>query len=260
MQKVSNKTIMVFSLLVSAFLLMHCENEDGTVVGLEEITGESEVIGSGSVGSTVAVSDYFIVTHPDFRKCMWPMCGGSFVERVNTSVARCATGRWNAECHALEFDLSALGLTATQEAKVLDIIESGGALVRGELEKQDVGSSILGDVLVASEVWVGVTGSTPSGHTSRVDDTGAICITYPCPIYEERSLNSDLEDDLADLDLTSTGASASQIAQALSELDATGLLVVGNHSTMTGPAGSMNTLEATEFYRRLSTLSAVPSI
>lgn len=196
------------------------------------------------------VADYFIVTGPDMRKCMSPICGGHFVARVNTDVARCADGTWQEECHMFDVDLSALNLDKSTEEKAREAIGNGVALVRGELEKANVGGPVLADVLVASEVWIGATGNKPDGHFSRVDDTGIVCITFPCPTYVERSLNTNLVDDLDGVDLSTSGATIDQQAAGQAEL-ASGLLVAGTHTVVTGPAGSMNALEASEFYLRL---------
>lgn len=199
----------------------------------------------------VPVADYFIVTHPDYRRCAWPMCGGYFVARVNTSVTACADGTWQAECHMLELDLSQLPLDRTTAAKAREAFNAGQALVRGALKQVDVGAAWPADKLVASEIWIGATGNTPAGHFSRVDDTGLVCVTYPCPTFSERSLNTNLSGSLDGVDLSTSGASEKQISIGTSELSTNGLLVAGQHTVITGPAGSMNRLEATEFYLRL---------
>ena len=76
-------------------------------------------------------------------------------------------------------------------------------------------------------------------------------MTYPCPTLSERSLNTNLSGPLDSLDLSTSGATAKQIAIGTSELSTSGLLVAGQHTVITGPAGSMNGLQATEFYLRV---------
>jgi hypothetical protein len=196
-------------------------------------------------------ANYFIVTGPDYRKCVSPLCGGYFVARVNTGVTRCADGTWQAQCHMFDLDLSKLELDPSTEEKAREAIGEGKALVRGRLEQVDIGAAWPADVLVASEVWVGVTRAEPVGHFSRVDDTGINCITDPCPSFVERSLNTNLVDDLDHVDLSMTGATDQQIAAAQAELYASGLLVVGQHTIVNGPGGSMNALAASEFYSRV---------
>lgn len=199
----------------------------------------------------IATANYFIVTGPDYRKCVAPLCGGHFVARVNTNVSRCADGTWQEQCHMFELDLSKLELDEATEEKAREAIGEGKALVRGQLVAVDIGAGWPADTLIASEVWIGVTGAEPAGHFSRVDDTGTVCITYPCPSFIERSLNTNLVDNLDHVDLSTTSATAEQQAAAQAELAASGLLVAGHHTIVSGPAGSMSALEATEVYSRV---------
>ncbi|MGK3961705.1 DUF6748 domain-containing protein [Sorangium sp. So ce118] len=201
----------------------------------------------------VAVADYFIVTRPDYRRCAAPHCGGHFVARVNTSVTPCADGTWQEECHMFELDLSGIGLDPSTEAKAKAAFGAGTALVRGELKQVELGDlrSRLADVLVASEIWLGATDNTPKGHFSRVDDTGIDCVTYPCPIFSEHGLNTNVSGPLDSVDLSASGATPEQVTSGMSELYTTGLLVAGQHAVVTGPAGSMNRLDAAEFYVRV---------
>ncbi|MFV8753341.1 DUF6748 domain-containing protein [Nannocystaceae bacterium ST9] len=241
-------TRILFSTLVPTLLalpLFACDPEAGDDLGDEETRDELSA-------NKIVNSNYFIVTGPDYRKCVSPICGGYFVGRVNTDVARCADGTWQEQCHMYDVDLSALNLSKSAEDKAREAIGTSVALVRGQLVKADVGAAVLADVLVASEVWIGVTGNEPDGHFSRVDDTGIVCITYPCPTYIERSLNTNLIDNLDGVDLSTSGATYQQVADGLTELNASGLLVAGTHTIVTGPGGTMNALEASEFYTRLT--------
>ncbi|WP_437780165.1 DUF6748 domain-containing protein [Sorangium sp. So ce1097] len=217
----------------------------------------AEVAAKAELGATRArgpVADYFIATRQDTRRCVAPLCGGHFVARVNTSVARCADGTWQEECHMFELDLSKLGLDRSTEAKARAAFGAGDALVRGELAQVELDElpAYPADVLVASEIWIGATGNTPEGHFSRVESTGIVCVTYPCPSFLERSLNTNLSGSLDGIDLAASGgATSEQIEHGMRELSAGGLLVAGRHAVITGPAGSMNHLDATEFYVRL---------
>ena len=113
------------------------------------------------------------------------------------------------------------------------------------------GSGTLADVLAAKEIWLGVTGNAPKGHFSRVDSSGLVCVTYPCPSFSELSLNTNLSGSLDGIDLSASGATAKQVEDGMTALSGIGLLVAGQHTVITGPAGSMNRLDAAEFYLRL---------
>lgn len=232
-----------------------CDVSDGDVVVRDE--PPAELAAGDEPGALteaeVAVADYYIVTHPDFRKCVSPICGGHFVARVNTSVTPCADGTWQEECHMFELDLSRLGLDPSIEDKAKEAFAAGTALVRGALKQVDIGDlrAWPADVLIASEIWLGATGATPDGHFSRVDSTGVVCITHPCPSFSELSLNTNLSASLDSVDLSASGATSAQVDSGMSELHASGLLVAGEHAAVTGPAGSMNRLDAAEFYLRV---------
>src|SRR5687768_15658107 len=91
----------------------------GFIVGCggaeEDPIEASEDITEGPGGDD---STYFVVTHPDFRKCAYPMCGGWFVQRVNHSKTKCADGSYQKECQVLDLDLSALGISEAQASEV----------------------------------------------------------------------------------------------------------------------------------------------
>ena len=39
-------------------------------------------------------SGFFLVTRPDYRRCMAPLCGGYYVKRVNAVTSRCGDGSY----------------------------------------------------------------------------------------------------------------------------------------------------------------------
>ncbi|MGK4006139.1 DUF6748 domain-containing protein [Sorangium sp. So ce1036] len=229
-----------------------CDVPGDGALALDEPQTEpaAEVDPGALIEAKGAVADYFIVTRPDLRKCVSPICGGHFVARVNTSVARCADGTWQEECHMFELDLSRLRLDRSTVTKVKEAFGAGKALVRGELgqAKTDPLWPRPADVLIASEVWIGATGKAPEGHFSRVESTGIVCITYPCPSFSEKSLNTSVSGPLDSIDLSASGATPERVEGGFEALAAGGLLVAGHHTVITGPAGSMNGLEAVEFY------------
>ena len=48
-------------------------------------------------GSAQPQWTYFIVTRADTRRCVFPMCGGAYVKRVNQSDLKCADGTRQSE-------------------------------------------------------------------------------------------------------------------------------------------------------------------
>lgn len=188
---------------------------------------------------------YFIVTHPDYKKCMWPYCGGYYVKRVNRSLTQCADGSWQNECHMAELDLSALGVSPEEATKYEnEVFGARHGLVRGKMAQ-------VGNVrtLVASEAWVGMAITEPKGIFYRATDSGIVCITYPCPSLHEAKLNSNVERNIAGLDLAASGANEKQVEYGHQQLaEKHGVLVVGKHSKVSGPGGTGWQLNASEFY------------
>ncbi len=199
-------------------------------------------------------STYYIVTHVDFRDCAFPTCGGVFVREVNKKKTTCADGTTAEECHAAVTDFSALGLSPYELAQLEQSWEGSEVLVRGELFVDGGGAYDPGlpiNTLEASEAWAGVTASDPVGSFVRLDDSGIVCVTFPCPIFVGRLLNSGATKELAGVDLAASGATPAQVTAGFDELYASGLLAVGTPTTVTGPAGSAAGFAASEFYSRV---------
>lgn len=194
------------------------------------------------------ISTYYIVTRQDMRKCMYPMCGGYFVKRVNRALTRCTDGVWRQECHAVDVDLSALGMSESVTSEyVSGTFGAGKGLIRGKLVSENGA-----DTLVGSEAWVGRAGAEPSGGVWRVESSGIVCITWPCPSYKERLLNHGYGRYLHGVDLATSGAGKDAIAEGYDELGTEGALVAGYHWGLKGPGGWGIELRASEFYTRLS--------
>lgn len=208
----------------------------------------SESIGETAEEVAGDTFTYYIVTRQDLRKCMYPMCGGWFVKRVNRALTRCADGKWAKDCHVADLDLAALGVSEETASEYRNgSFGTGHGLVRGTLKK--VG---MADTLVASEAWVGAADSEPVGTTYRVTSSGIQCITYPCPIFEEAKLNDYSHRKIHDLDLFVPGATDAEIDAGYQYVGAKGALVSGKHAMFWGPAGMGRVLIASEFYLPLT--------
>lgn len=141
-------------------------------------------------------STYFIVTHPDLRRCVYPLCGGFFTKRVNQATTTCSDGAAAPECRILEFDYSALGLSTAAGDKLKDQVARGQALLRGQITKT---APIMGktyDKLIVQEAWEArgaapapsPTPTLPAGTFSRIVQLPVACPA--CPPYQQQVLNS----------------------------------------------------------------------
>lgn len=204
------------------------------------------------IGPAVPTSTYYIVTAIDTRKCMFPICGGVFVQEVNNKETRCADGSYAESCHVAVTDYAALGLPANLEQKVDAAWVSEQALLRGTLfQAGGPYDPFRVDTLAASEAWVGVTGNVPEGTFERLDDSGIVCVTFPCESFIERILNDTVARYIAEVDLAASGATQAQIDAGYTELFESGLLAAGEATVVYGPAGSAPGFAASEFYQRV---------
>jgi hypothetical protein len=205
----------------------------------------------GSELSSNANSGYFVVTRPDYRRCMSPMCGGYFVKRVNASKTRCMDGTYASECYVGSIDTSALGLA--DDSPFDGQLRSGQALVRAQFAPE-AGQFTSIAKLVAAEGWLGRSLSAPSGTFYRLTPSGVRCIGAPCPSYAEGKLNSAKKGMIHELDLASTPTpvKSAVIDEAMGDVASpSGILVAGDHRSFKGQLGTGTKLVASEFYTRV---------
>ncbi len=189
-------------------------------------------------------SGYYIVTRPDLSLCPPPTCGGYFVKEVNKRKTRCADGRWRNECHVVELDGTALGWDA-QELSIFDQqFSQRHALVRGNLRSITLGA----DTLVLEEAWQGQALTEPVGTFYGLKDSGIVCIAFPCLSIDESKLNTRAHRLISGVDLAASGAAEMAVEAGNRELHQSGILAVGRHRRVTGPAGMGAEFIAAEFY------------
>ena len=57
--------------------------------------------------ATPTIQSGVVSLHPDYRDCLYPLCGGWFVSPVDRATMRCADGTMQAQCYVLEVDWAA---------------------------------------------------------------------------------------------------------------------------------------------------------
>jgi hypothetical protein len=196
---------------------------------------------------------FFIVTRPDMRECIYPLCGGYFVKRVNQSHTRCADGVLRSECHVAEFDFAPPGLDPEQAARFENaVLAAGHGLVRGALEQRDIGAPYPADTLVVTEAWEGQARSEPAGTFFWLSSTGVVCITFPCPSYLGERLNTAQQRTFNAVHLGASGAPDDAVERGYRVLRSGAVLAVGKVVRIQGPAGVGYNFIASEFYLRLN--------
>lgn len=190
---------------------------------------------------------HYIATRPDLRKCAFPQCGGVYVKAVNQALTLCADNRWQRECRVATLDSAALGWGDATAAKFKQRFDEGHALARGTL-RQDAGAGGRAPVLQLSEGWDAQAGSKPAGTFYALKSSGILCITTPCPTVTQTRLNGGGSSNIAEVDLSASGASDAAVASGLQALHDSSLLAAGTHRVVTGPAGQAPGFVASEFY------------
>jgi hypothetical protein len=186
--------------------------------------------GEANLGKADGIADNFTYyqVRRDYRRCMYPLCGGYFVSRVNRTYTVCADGSWQEECYVPVIDWEPSGLPEEDTYGLLASDKT--VLLRGEMRTTLI-ENVEGSwgSLNVSEAWVGNTEGFIYGIFTRVVDTGIRCITTPCPTLAEHKLNSVRSARLGELDLWDTGASDTEIEEAYNSIWAgdDGLIVAG---------------------------------
>ena len=188
-----------------------------------------------SAPDSLASTSSFYSFRRDLRRCASPRCGGFFVKLVNQSRTRCADGRSQKECYVAEIDWRG-------QAEP----DSDRGLLRGTIRRKGQFGEFR-----ATEIWQAASANQPADKFFRVRDRGLRCIAAPCPTHHEATLNSTASRNIAGVDLSGAGAPESVLSDATQAMTSPdGILVSGNHSPVTGPAGRMQMLKATQFYVR----------
>ena len=172
----------------------------------------------------------------DLRRCAAPRCGGYFVKLVNQRRTRCADNRYQEQCYV-----------ATIDWRGQPEPDSDRGLLRGTIRRK----GRFGEFRV-TEVWNAASANQPAGTFYRVRDRSPAirCIAAPCATHHEAKLNSTASQNMAGVDLSGAGAPENLVNEATSAMVSSGILISGNHSIVTGPAGRMQMLKATQFYLR----------
>jgi hypothetical protein len=176
----------------------------------------------------------------DLRRCASPMCGGYWVKQVNQTLTRCVDGTSKSECYVA-------GIEWNHQPQ----IDERKALLRGTIERKKFSRGQTFGVFRVSESWEATSEVPQSGSYYRVRDRGLRCITFPCETHFEAKLNSNLQGNIAGVDITNTGASDEAVSAANQQMTGSdGVLVTGSHFPVKGPGGRSVTLKATRFYLR----------
>ena len=201
------------------------------------------------ISDPIPVRDNFTyyTVRRDFRKCLYPLCGGYFVRVVNRKATRCADGSFQSECYVTDIDWMSSGLS---ERQISELEGMQGTLVRGKLRPVEIdGFGSLGE-LVVSEAWTAVTSQAPKGKFVRLTDSGIVCVTSPCPSIREDILNRKRSRNIHEVDLFEVDATHEQIDEAFNRIDSSrdGILAAGKNEYSRSNNNKVVTFIASQFY------------
>jgi hypothetical protein len=130
------------SIVVAALVFVGC------AAPVADRGGEGETDSDGAAVSTVKTG--YVTVRRDFRRCMFPLCGGYWVKAAETGgKLRCSDKLSALECYVPELDLKALKLTDEQTAS----FNAGAAVLYGATAPRTYMGQPF-NVFVAEKAWV----------------------------------------------------------------------------------------------------------
>ena len=210
-----------------------------------------------ATSATPATSAYSI--RADLRKCAYPMCGGWFLSRLNSSTTQCHDGTIATSCYTPVLDWTNSGLDDTQQAALSEAAHHAAlspgvyAIVLGQFARTNTTTPnpTLGRFVI-SQAWVSEGDGVSSGAFVKVQDNGLRCFAAPCPNLTETTLNTPQTTNIAEVDWTPSGLTEAQIADCTQDMyGPDGLMIAGDRYTTTvnGTAATGRTVTAA--YQRL---------
>jgi hypothetical protein len=230
----------------------------------DELAGEAEeVLESKADGA--GVYTYFEIKR-DFRRCIYPLCGGYWLDRLNASKTTCHNGSKAEACYAPVLDWSESGLTQEQQdalflaADRTAITEDTYAIVRGRFTKKNDTTPMpnLGKFVV-TEAWVAVGEGPAEGVFAKVKDNGIRCITTPCNSLTEYALNASRTAKIAEVDFEAGDLSEAAVEGLVGDLANGGFIVAGDRYNFNVQGRSGKGRTATNAYRNVKNIASEPA-
>ncbi len=119
------------------------------LLALAAMLGGGVSASAGTVPADTIVYDL----DQDFRRCMYPLCGGYWASEVNLDSSVCADGTVADACYVAELDLSPLGVPPRVEPLIRNAIANGTLLIGGHIEARPFTGFPDQGVLVVNKVW-----------------------------------------------------------------------------------------------------------
>ncbi|HUS30104.1 MAG TPA: DUF6748 domain-containing protein [Kofleriaceae bacterium] len=227
----------------------------------DELAGETQEDAAldGKADGAVDGSYTYFEIWRDMRKCVSPLCGGFFLQRVNRTTTVCHNGTSKWSCYTPELDWSEAKLSEELQGALLakaqeDATTPGAvALVRGRFAPKTYASYGNMGRFVVTEAWVAEGEGVSEGVFARVHDNGVRCIQAPCPTVTEKALNTSRWANIAGLDWDAGGFEPDQVAKMTQEMvdRPSGVIIAGERYSFKENNVSAKGRTVTAAYRRL---------
>ncbi len=242
-----NRTVLSALVLLSA-----CSSgTDG-----DELAGEADHDdgdGKSDTSTPGGASSYFAI-RGDARECVFPACGGYFLDRLNATKTTCHDRKTADSCYVPELDWSQSNLNLAQQLTLTQAASGGAdgvaAIVRGKFMANALASGApeMGRFVV-TEAWVPEGKGVSAGVFAKILDNGRRCAVAPCPHLTEKALNSSRSATIHALDFDPAGYDEATLEKVGHDLfEATGLIIAGERYSI-GTRGKGRTV--TVAYRNL---------
>jgi hypothetical protein len=182
---------------------------------------------SGAGEHRAGLGSYYLA-RADPRLCPSPMCGGIWVDLLNTSATVCGDGARQDACYAASADLNRLRIDEKGRVQLQSLITEGRAVARGKLVRGLVEGFPELDTFVVSEVWTSSSSLARAlGVFRRLRDSGIRCVTTPCFSIRAAVLNTARFENVSSVGLSRTGAPRHERRRALDDIAGPGLVAAG---------------------------------
>lgn len=226
----------------------------------DELAGEADELSDGKADGAGTYT-YFELAG-DTRRCVYPLCGGFWLDRLNAAKTTCHTGEKAERCYTPVLDWSESGLDQAQQDLVRGYAGKGAvdgvyAVVRGRFAKKNTETPMpnLGRFIV-TEAWVAVGEGQSDGVFAKIKDNGIRCITTPCNSITEYALNASRTADIAEIDYAAGDLSDEAIEGLTTDLASGGFIVAGDRYSFKVQGRWAKGRTATNAYRNVKNLAA----
>ncbi|TVZ37351.1 hypothetical protein P886_1692 [Alteromonadaceae bacterium 2753L.S.0a.02] len=192
---------------------------------------------------------------PDYRDCIYPLCGGYWLTPVNRVFVEVPTisdadyAPVPQPVYVVEINYDGLGLSDEQIQKFEHYIALGRALIKGALVDFDWSNNAYDlQALKATATWTSANSQAAVGTYLDVKSSGIVCITTPCPYYKAQQINTYWSFLFHELNFERAQLTDAQLTLARSLVAEKSLVLTGTRFVSQGMTGDGIGIAATQVF------------